>query len=172
MEQMQTGPAPEIAVPESPRVQVPPEALGQKALSSGTYATFFQRFAAALIDGILIGITYGIISSVFGIGGNAGSTVKTAYSRNFGLIPTLIFWAYAVFMDVKYGATLGKMALKIRVQNMDTGQNLTWLEAILRESVGKMLSSFVLFLGYLWMLWDDKKQCWHDKVGKSTVVRV
>ena len=33
------------------------------------------------------------------------------------------------------------------------------------------VSGLVLLLGYLWMLWDPKKQTWHDKVAKSVVVR-
>jgi uncharacterized RDD family membrane protein YckC len=34
------------------------------------------------------------------------------------------------------------------------------------------VSGYVCLLGYLWMLWDDKKQTWHDKMVGSNVVRV
>jgi hypothetical protein len=30
----------------------------------------------------------------------------------------------------------------------------------------------VCYLGYLWMLWDDQKQTWHDKIVDSAVIRV
>jgi uncharacterized RDD family membrane protein YckC len=33
------------------------------------------------------------------------------------------------------------------------------------------ISANVFYLGYLWMLWDDKKQTWQDKVVTSVVVR-
>jgi uncharacterized RDD family membrane protein YckC len=55
---------------------------------------------------------------------------------------------------------------------MDTGQNLDVISAILREVVGKFISSLILLLGYFWMLWDPKKQTWHDKIAKSVVVKV
>jgi len=34
-----------------------------------------------------------------------------------------------------------------------------------------MISGQIFYLGYLWMLWDDKQQTWHDKVVGSIVVR-
>ena len=44
--------------------------------------------------------------------------------------------------------------------------------AFVREVVGKFLSGLVLCLGYLWMLWDAERQCWHDKLVGTRVVRV
>ncbi|MGA0863347.1 MAG: RDD family protein [Ilumatobacteraceae bacterium] len=35
----------------------------------------------------------------------------------------------------------------------------------------RLVSEFVLYLGYLWMLWDPKRQTWHDKVAKSIVIK-
>ena len=125
------------------------------------YATFGQRFLAALIDAFLFIALTLVVSLLFG-----GDSMS--YSSN---LVSLLSWFYFVFMDVKYGYTLGKKAIGLRVQNIDTGENLDWLQAILREVVGKFLSSLVLFLGYFWMLWDPKKQTWHDKLGKSVVVK-
>jgi uncharacterized RDD family membrane protein YckC len=34
----------------------------------------------------------------------------------------------------------------------------------------RFVSAAPIFLGYLWMLWDDDKQTWHDKVVRSRVV--
>lgn len=42
------------------------------------------------------------------------------------------------------------------------GAFLRWLVSI--------PSFFVLFLGYLWMLWDGEKQSWHDKAAGSVVI--
>ena len=126
-----------------------------------TYATFLARLVAAIIDAILIGIVGAILSTVFGNESSLGS-----------LLSTVISWGYLVAMTVKYGATSGKKAMNIRVQNQTTGQNLTVMEAILREVVGKFLSAIVLGLGYFWMIWDPSKQTWHDKLGKSVVVKL
>lgn len=134
----------------------------ESAAAAGVqYASFGQRFLAALIDGIIFGVLSAVVSALM------GREIST-YSRN---MISLLSWVYFVVMDVKFGYTLGKKALGIRVQNQDTGENLDWIQAILREVVGKFLSSIVFLLGYFWMLWDPKKQCWHDKLGKSVVVK-
>jgi uncharacterized RDD family membrane protein YckC len=33
------------------------------------------------------------------------------------------------------------------------------------------LSALLCFLGFFWMLWDRRKQTWHDMVANSLVVR-
>ena len=35
----------------------------------------------------------------------------------------------------------------------------------------RLVSEFVLYIGYLWMLWDPKRQTWHDKAAKSIVIK-
>lgn len=125
------------------------------------YASFLERLVAGLIDGIIVGIAGGVITSVLGQDSSLGSLLSAALS-----------WGYFVGMTVKYGATVGKKAMNLRVQNQTTGKNLTLIEAILREIVGKFLSAIALLLGYFWMLWDPNKQTWHDKLGKSFVVKV
>lgn len=132
------------------------------------YASFIERFLAILIDAIIFGFIFGVFFSLF-------QNLMPGLNENLGFaynpLAAILMWAYFIYMDVKYGATLGKRAMKLRVQNLDNGQNLSTVDAILRETVGRFLSG-ILFIGYLWMLWDDKKQCWHDKLGKSIVVKV
>lgn len=145
-------------------IQDSPVSTGESTTrtGSGVSASFLERFAALLLDGFIMLIVGGMLIG-FGTEG-----IFSGYGNS---VPALLSWIYSVFMTVKYGATLGKMAVKIRVQNEETGANLTFVEAILREVVGKFISGAVLFVGYLWMLWDPKKQTWHDKLGKSVVVK-
>ncbi len=35
----------------------------------------------------------------------------------------------------------------------------------------RLVSEFVLYLGYLWLIWDPKRQTWHDKAVNSIVVK-
>lgn len=35
----------------------------------------------------------------------------------------------------------------------------------------RLVSEFVLYLGYVWMIWDPKRQTWHDKAVRSIVVK-
>ena len=146
-------------VPSEP--QAPAADSGEQPAPSGVvYATFLQRLGAILIDTLLLIV----------VGAILGSFAGEAMAK-YNAISTLIWWVYLVAMDIKFGATLGKMALGIRVQDIETGQNLSVVSAILREVVGRFLSGLVILLGYFWMIWDDKKQTWHDKFGKSVVVK-
>ena len=135
------------------------------ASSGVVYAGFFERFVATLIDGVLVGLVTGVLSAVFGAMGDFGKTLGS-------LVAMAISIGYYVYFISQKGQTLGKKAMNLRVQNIETGQNLNVVSAILREVVGKFLSGIVLCLGYFWMLWDDKKQTWHDKIAKSIVVKV
>lgn len=128
------------------------------------YATFLQRFLAVLIDAVLVGLVVGVSGIILNpiFGGEDGM-----FYNPLGIV---LGPGYAIFMLTKYGATLGKMALGIKVVKQDGGENLNPVDAFLREVVGKFLSSLFL-LGYIWMLWDPNKQTWHDKIAKSLVVK-
>jgi uncharacterized RDD family membrane protein YckC len=52
-----------------------------------------------------------------------------------------------------------------------TGEPLGVGRAIGRQLFAGFISGQVCYLGYLWMLWDEQKQTWHDKVVDSIVVR-
>jgi uncharacterized RDD family membrane protein YckC len=140
----------------------PGPTLSSVSTTSVVYASFFERFVAVLIDGILVGIASAVVSGVFGGSGKALGN----------LVTMVLSCSYYVYFISQRGATIGKLAMRLRVQNEATGANLDVVSAILREVVGKFLSSMVLLLGYFWMLWDPKKQCWHDKIAKSVVVKV
>jgi uncharacterized BrkB/YihY/UPF0761 family membrane protein len=78
-----------------------------------------------------------------------------------GLAYFVIFWATS-------GQTPGKMALGIKVISVD-GTSVGWGKAILRY-IGYIISVIVLFLGFIWIAFDSKRQGWHDKIAKTLVV--
>jgi uncharacterized RDD family membrane protein YckC len=55
--------------------------------------------------------------------------------------------------------------------NAQTGGPPGWGKAIGRQLFAMIISSYVFYLGYLWMLWDSQNQTWHDKVAGTFVVR-
>ena len=63
------------------------------------------------------------------------------------------------------------MALGIKVIDADTGALIGIPRGIVRNVV-RIVSGLVFGLGYLWMLWDPRKQTWHDKAANTVVVRV
>ena len=126
--------------------------------ASGPRAGFWQRFGASLIDAIIIGVV---------------NIALTAALKEVGYaLAVLAGIAYIVYFEGgPTGQTLGKRALGIRVVSFDTGGPIGYGRALVRY-VGKIISAIFLLLGYLWMLWDREKQCWHDKMANDVVVPV
>jgi uncharacterized RDD family membrane protein YckC len=180
-------PAPQYQTPTSyptQPLQYPPQSA--PALSY-EYAGFGSRLLAVIIDGLIIGavsfviqITVGIFSGILGASSQAldssgvqtgASIISMIISMVGGLVQFAISMGYSVYFIGKNGQTIGKKILNIKVVNPDTLLPVGYGSAALREIIGKMLSSFVFSLGYLWMLWDDKKQTWHDKIAHTIVIK-
>ena len=126
---------------------------------SGPRSGFWRRFGALIIDGIILGIVQGILAAAL------SDSIGVVY-----LLTTIINWSYYTYFEGgRRGQTVGKMALSIRVVDIDTAQPIGYGRAFIRQLV-KIVSAIPLFLGYFWMLWDKEKQCWHDKAARDVVV--
>jgi uncharacterized RDD family membrane protein YckC len=121
-------------------------------------AGFWRRFAAALIDGILIGVVRVILALL--IGTNAA-----------GALSLVVAAVYFTYFHGTTGQTPGDAALSIRVVDAESGNTVPYGRAFGRFAMS-LVSGLVLLIGYLWMLWDDEKQTWHDKVARTYVVPV
>ena len=71
----------------------------------------------------------------------------------------------------KTGQTWGRKVVGVKVLGEMTGEPLGFGRALGRVLFASFISGQIFYLGYLWMLWDDKQQTWHDKVVGSVVVR-
>ena len=121
--------------------------------SSTKYATFIDRLLACLIDGLILGIGGGMI---WGYNNSGWSSLVGAL--------------YSVLLWVNWnGQTFGKKIIKVKVVRMD-GKVLTYRDAIIRY-VCYFISAIPLGLGFFWVIWDEKKQGWHDKLAKTLVVK-
>ena len=126
---------------------------------SGPRAGFWRRFAALLIDGILLGIVNGVLGAILGRSGGTG----------LGTLLSLGYFTY--FEGGPTGQTIGKRVMGIRVIDFGGGGAIGYGRAFIRW-IGRFVSTIVLLLGYLWMLWDPERQTWHDKFANSVVVPV
>jgi uncharacterized RDD family membrane protein YckC len=123
---------------------------------SGPRSGFWLRFAAAFIDGLLLGVISGVLQiGLKGVGYGLGILVGLTY--------------YSYFEGGRTGYTPGKRVMGIRVVDFETGAAIGYGRGFIRY-VGRYVSAIVFFLGYFWMLWDREKQCWHDKFAGSVVV--
>ena len=76
--------------------------------------------------------------------------------------------AYNTFMHGKYGATLGKMAVGIRVVMAD-GAPITFMRAFGR-AWADILSSMICYIGYIIAGFDAEKRSLHDHICQTRVI--
>ena len=78
--------------------------------------------------------------------------------------------AYEVYFIGRFGATLGKMALKLKVVRPD-GSPVSYMRALGRH-FAKYLSAIILLIGYIMAAFDEEKRALHDRICDTRVVRV
>lgn len=136
------------------------------------YAGFWRRFAAGFIDILILELAAFIITPFFGTLSASTTSIGFNLSGTPAVIVYGLFLLYEIFFVGKFGQTLGKMALKIKIVNIGTNKAPGYTKAFLREVVGKCISTLVIGLGYFWVIWDENKQAWHDKIAETVVIKV
>jgi uncharacterized RDD family membrane protein YckC len=138
------------------------------------YAGFGTRFAAYFLDFILLYAVNTVINLAAGFG-VGGFGVRGNANPTFGPLFVLLFFlevaigvTYETLMVGKYGATLGKMACKIRVVNAD-GAPVGYGRALGRY-FAKMVSAFTCLIGFIMAAFDSEKRALHDRICNTRVV--
>lgn len=163
-----TAPIPSGPFPQPVQVLPPPQNPPDTTAETWYKATIPRRYWASFIDSLLVLLLVFVTTFITGIILYIVTDTKLVQIVS-NLLGSIVAWAYAVLFIWKKGATPGKSLLKIRVVN--TGyQPVTFRQALIRETIGKVLSAIVLLLGYLWAIWDKDRQAWHDKLAKTYVV--
>ena len=149
------------------------------------YARRIPRFFAWLIDVIIVIIIIGVLN-VAGVIDTIGVEEDAAVSTVDSIIQAAITLGYFVVLTAALGATLGKMALGMRVVGADgnkAGVGAILIREIIVRSSGAILAIFlgqeigggigalVSLIAVFVILIDDKRQGLHDKVAKTFVVR-
>jgi len=138
------------------------------------YATFGARFAAFLIDGVIIFVVAFV--AMIGLGAAMSDSMS---SREIGEFIDNVFTPLCLILAVLYFcllesssrmATLGKRALGLRVTDLK-GRRIGFGRALGR-TLGRFLSNFFFGLGYFAALWTPKKQTWHDSMAGTLVLKI
>src|SRR3954469_662078 len=160
----------------------------------------WRRLAARIIDVLIVGAVAAIIGlpllrSIFGefqryfdqvrAAADAGSPAppSTAFISNitgdiykFVALELLVGALYQIPLHKYLGSTVGKLALSIRVRPMATDGLPSWGQAVGRFAGQDLLAAvpniggFYGLLDSLWLLWDPRRQCLHDKMARTAVV--
>jgi uncharacterized RDD family membrane protein YckC/Tfp pilus assembly major pilin PilA len=130
------------------------------AKTSDIYATFWQRFGAAFIDGLAFSFVGGILVAVLAPVLGAGALLVY-------LLAVIAY--YAGFESSPLQATPGKLAVDIKVTTLE-GERIGFGRAVGRL-IGKFVSAIILYIGYLMALFTSHRQALHDRMVSTLVVR-
>jgi uncharacterized RDD family membrane protein YckC len=147
------------------------------------YAGFWIRCVASVIDTLIVSMIVGpMLWKVYGAGyfqdyvDLMQGRIDLAADRPFFAGPA-DFWISLVLPAVGVvlfwiarQATPGKMALSLRIVDADRLAPLSRRQAIVRY-LGYYVSTLPLLLGFFWIVFDPRKQGWHDKLARTVVIR-
>ncbi len=135
-----------------------------------TLASINKRGIAFFIDEMIISILFYIIyADSFAKAGSLESVIELTNMLFLQVI--LLKIIYHTFFVWMYGATVGKILLKIKVVSLDELDNPNLMSSFIRAVV-RIVSEFLLYLGFLWAFFDKARQAWHDKAAKTVVIDV
>ena len=147
-----------------------------------TYAGFWKRFFAYIIDKLILSVIACIILipfiatvgvSAFLHGGDEEPPIEFFVALISTYLPAILLivvadWLYYALLESKRGATLGKMALGIQVTDMN-GNRITFPRATGRH-FGKIISALILYVGFMIAGFTQQKQALHDIIAGTLVI--
>ena len=138
---------------------------------TSVYAGFWKRFAAVIIDCVILVALSALLGWVAGTvyGVAAGSyDEKTAVAIG-NIVGIIVWWIYYALLESSARqATLGKMALAIKVADLNGGR-ISFGRATGRH-FAKIVSGLILMIGYLMAGFTERKQALHDMIAGCLVV--
>jgi uncharacterized RDD family membrane protein YckC len=173
------GQPPPYGTPAQPGYGPPPApaAGGYVADPPGYYmgrvlANWPQRVGAYLIDDLIAGIPAFLALILF-----SGSTADETASAGAVLVSSLLYllslgiWIYnRAILQGRTGQSWGKQVLKLRLVRMADGQPMGGGMAFLRDLL-HILDALLCYLGFLWPIWDARRQClFSDKIMNTVVL--
>ena len=148
---------------------------------SAKHAGFASRFGEfafdiALINIALIVVTAGAgtvlrffnFDNLFNIGDEPTTLGRIIVSAVGAVTFLVTYFGYPIFFWVTVGQTPGKRLFGLLVIQTD-GHKLSVGRAFLRV-LGYWISALPLFLGFIWILFDGRRQGWHDKLAGTYVI--
>ena len=135
------------------------------------YASWIQRVGGYLIDAVIAGVPTGIGTAIAtATATNGQRTVGGALAYAALALVSLGLTIYNRWMlGGRTGQTWGRRALNIRMIGEQAGRPIgAWL-AFVRD-ICHVLDSLACYIGWLFPLWDAKRQTFADKIMKTVVV--
>ncbi|GAA2744736.1 MULTISPECIES: RDD family protein [Kitasatospora] len=186
----QQPPAPGYgAIPQQPGYGYPQQGgYPNPGMVQNFYAGWGARVVAFIVDYLIIGVPTGIL---YGIAGAIGSSSVSCHTDSYtyrtsctggglsgaGLAVAAIAWLiglglglWLLYQEGTTGQTPGKKMVNIRVVREADGQPIGFGMAFVRK-LCHILDEALCCIGFLWPLWDAKKQTFADKIIGTVVVK-
>ncbi|MBI2754811.1 MAG: RDD family protein [Betaproteobacteria bacterium] len=133
------------------------------------YVGFWKRFVAFLIDSvILLVVAVPLLWAIYGR--EYFDPQREGLAGIWDFLINVVLPTIAVILFWKYrGATPGKMAISARIVDATTGEAPSTGKLVVRY-VAYLVSMLPLFLGFVWIGIDRRKQAFHDKIAGTVVI--
>ena len=177
-------PAPPYGQPPAPPYGQPPAApygygsgyggpYGTGPAPAYDYAHWGLRVTATLVDALLSALFFipAIIGYAVASSADPGETAGSAIVLlAVGYLLLIAFSIWNLWRQGTKGATLGKQAVGIQLVKEQTGQFVGgWMS--IGRAFAHAVDNIACYIGYLWPLWDAKRQTFADKLVGTVVVR-
>jgi uncharacterized RDD family membrane protein YckC len=165
----------------------PPPAAPGPALPKEAYTSWIHRVGAYIIDflpaAIVIGIGQGIAIGTgdnqcvtnggdydYGVSCTSSPSILGLLASGLAgiLVLAYVIWNYG-YRQGTTGSSIGKSVLKFKVISEKTGQPIGFGMSIVRQ-IAHVVDGLLCYIGYLWPLWDAKRQTFADKIMTTVCV--
>ncbi|GAB2694309.1 hypothetical protein GCM10027037_17270 [Mucilaginibacter koreensis] len=143
-------------------------------VSADSMAGFWWRLLAYFIDYAIIivlivifAIGFSMLWVLTGHQYQESGEGNDALLKLIGVVAMIVYHSVCEATPMQGG--IGKYICRLAVVNAE-GKRENFGQALSRN-VGKVLSSLMLGIGFLMILWTDYKQGWHDQLAKTYVIR-
>lgn len=172
-----------VSVTPSKRVG-PPKPLARRPAAGPergkvSPAGFWIRFAAYIVDGIIVGLpatVAAVVSRLIFLPAAAGQEIESLSPLVFILplaglfLSVLLYITYHLYFWTVRGATPGKMLFHLRVVTEQGESTIGAKQAVLRM-IGYFINNFTFGIGFLLIAFSADKRGLHDRIAETSVVR-
>ena len=142
----------------------------------GHYAGIFTRVVAFVIDALIIAIALAIVPWITQILLNSVGigSLTTRWMNGVvrllasGIFAAIFSYAYYAFFWFFVGMTIGNAVMGIRIVRTN-GKRVGPIRTLVRL-IGYVIALIPFGLGFFWILIDDRRQGWHDKLAGTFAV--
>lgn len=142
-------------------------------VQSFRFAGFWARFCALFADWCILALGARLLRLML----KPLILYVLEHEYTYGMLLVVLYFfsvlllelAYFVYFYHKKGATLGKMALGIKIVNADGSDGISYGKAVGR-CFAEILSGALLLIGFFMMLFDERGRTLHDRLCGTLVV--